>query len=104
MPGLAISLSLQIGKSDRQTDTQTDDLVAFVSSLLLGNDQAIRMWFSQFVKAGQKASFSSYWACRKLLLKLNLNVTDCEMLTHLIFHDAKYIRLFFNHSSKMSII
>ncbi|XP_041348716.1 integrator complex subunit 2-like [Gigantopelta aegis] len=59
MPGLAISLSLQIGESDRQMDTQEDDLVAFVSSLLLGNDQAIRMWFSQFVKVGQKKKCDS---------------------------------------------
>lgn len=48
MPALAIALSLDHSR------TENGDTVAFVSGLLLGNDQAIRNWFALFVRTGQK--------------------------------------------------
>ncbi|XP_046325730.2 integrator complex subunit 2-like isoform X2 [Haliotis rufescens] len=50
MPGLAIALTLQVA----EVSHSEEELVSFVSCLLLGNDQAVRLWFSQFIKAGQK--------------------------------------------------
>ncbi|XP_067686242.1 integrator complex subunit 2-like isoform X2 [Haliotis asinina] len=50
MPGLAIALTLQVA----QVSHSEEELVSFISCLLLGNDQAVRLWFSQFIKAGQK--------------------------------------------------
>lgn len=41
MPALAISLSLQHINKDDESDFE-GDMVAFVSGLLLGNDQTIR--------------------------------------------------------------
>ncbi|KAK6190857.1 hypothetical protein SNE40_002632 [Patella caerulea] len=54
MPGLAICLSLKMSTSESNTGLPTSDAVAFVSSLMLGEDHGTRTWFSQFVKAGQK--------------------------------------------------
>lgn len=44
MPSLMLKLSLEDPK----------DLIAFVSGLLLGNDQATRTWFAQYVRTSQK--------------------------------------------------
>ncbi|XP_072383743.1 integrator complex subunit 2 [Diabrotica undecimpunctata] len=53
MPALAISLSMdRIGK-DGGADSE-GDMVAFVSGLLLGNDQTIRNWIASFIRTGQK--------------------------------------------------
>lgn len=48
MPALAILLSLETGGAG--------DMVAFVSGLLLGSDQAVRNWFAIFIRNGQKVS------------------------------------------------
>ncbi|KAF5297030.1 hypothetical protein FQA39_LY12244 [Lamprigera yunnana] len=48
MPALAIMLSLAVGNYFES------DTVAFVSGLLLGNDQTIRNWFALFIRTGQK--------------------------------------------------
>ena len=58
MPGLAVALSLQMSSYPRVgiSHTSSDDVVSFISSLLLGSDQAVRNWFAQFVKAAQKVS------------------------------------------------
>ena len=58
MPGLAVALSLQMSSYPRGgiTRTSSDDVVSFISSLLLGSDQTVRNWFAQFVKAAQKVS------------------------------------------------
>ncbi|KRT81668.1 hypothetical protein AMK59_6056 [Oryctes borbonicus] len=52
MPALAIALSLDI--SNKSSGENEGDMVAFVSGLLLGNDQAIRNWFALFIRTGQK--------------------------------------------------
>ncbi|XP_050502196.1 integrator complex subunit 2 [Diabrotica virgifera virgifera] len=53
MPALAISLSMdRIGKNG-VADSE-GDMVAFVSGLLLGNDQTIRNWIASFIRTGQK--------------------------------------------------
>ncbi|KAL8620230.1 hypothetical protein ACOMHN_064989 [Nucella lapillus] len=56
MPGLAVALSLQVSAASGAVGRQTgsDDVVAFVSSLLLGSDANVRNWFGQFVKSAQK--------------------------------------------------
>lgn len=63
MPGLAVSLTLktlnqseQSGQSDERTES-ADDLVAFVSGLLLGNNIEVKNWFAQFIKCGQRVIF-----------------------------------------------
>nr|XP_023017810.1 integrator complex subunit 2 [Leptinotarsa decemlineata] len=53
MPALAISLSLK--HNDNSGDMDADgDMVAFISGLLLGNDQTIRNWIALFIRTGQK--------------------------------------------------
>jgi hypothetical protein len=53
MPGLAVALSLQMS-SLSCGKAGSDDVVSFITSQLLGNDPAVRNWFSQFVKSAQK--------------------------------------------------
>lgn len=53
MPALAITLSLDHSGRTLGTDAE-GDMVAFVSGLLLGNDQQVRNWFAMFVRNGQK--------------------------------------------------
>ncbi|XP_054258735.1 integrator complex subunit 2 [Macrosteles quadrilineatus] len=48
LPALAVNLTLDHGSS------RGGDVVAFVSGLLLGNDQHIRNWFASFVRSRQK--------------------------------------------------
>lgn len=50
MPALAILLSLDTGGEG--------DMVAFVSGLLLGSDQAVRNWFAIFIRNGQKVGIN----------------------------------------------
>ncbi|XP_071448160.1 integrator complex subunit 2 [Hetaerina americana] len=76
MPALAIFLSLEhsqitqggiakecIGDSPLW---ETSDIVAFVSGLLLGNDQQVRNWFNMFVRNGQKRKWESHSALQSL--------------------------------------
>ncbi|XP_018573102.1 integrator complex subunit 2 isoform X2 [Anoplophora glabripennis] len=53
MPALAITLSLEHLDKNASTDEE-GDMVAFVSGLLLGNDQTIRNWIAMFIRTGQK--------------------------------------------------
>ena len=34
-----------------------NDLVAFLSGLLLGSDTKVRSWFAEFVRVGQKVGY-----------------------------------------------
>ena len=58
MPGLAVSLTLQmINKEEDDPMTSgevSNDLSAFISGLLLGNNSTVSEWFSQYIKIGQK--------------------------------------------------
>lgn len=56
MPGLAVTLTLDHAKS---TNGSVNDIVSFVSGLLLGSDQHIRNWFSSFLRTRQKRSRES---------------------------------------------
>ncbi|CAH1111870.1 unnamed protein product [Psylliodes chrysocephalus] len=53
MPALAITLSLEHNNKIFSDDID-GDMVAFISGLLLGNDQAIRNWIALFIRTGQK--------------------------------------------------
>ncbi|CAH1986857.1 unnamed protein product [Acanthoscelides obtectus] len=53
MPALTITLTLEHINKAEQTD-EDGDMVAFVSGLLLGNDQTIRNWIALFIRTGQK--------------------------------------------------
>ncbi|GAB1607223.1 integrator complex subunit 2-like [Argonauta hians] len=79
MAGLTISLSLSIIYNQhhhryRHTSTIADnDLLPFITSLLLGPDQNIRTWFSQYIKSGQKkkkSKASQLVSLRQTLLDL----------------------------------
>lgn len=62
MPALTITLTLDfpeyvhggLGSSYSRTG---GDIVAFVSGLLLGNDQSVRNWFSMFTRARLKVKY-----------------------------------------------
>ena len=55
-----MALTLSMSKLDqlepRKDYDSTNDLVAFVSGLLLGNNADVRNWFSMFIKSGQRVS------------------------------------------------
>lgn len=63
MPGLTVALTLNtfsqssrmLGDFDQSQSPKesANDLVAFVSGLLLGNNIEVKNWFSQFIKCGQ---------------------------------------------------
>jgi integrator complex subunit 2 len=58
MPALAVLLSLDHASYDRLENMNKEvwlgDVVPFISGLLLGNDAAVRNWFSLFIRNGQK--------------------------------------------------
>nr|CAD7400477.1 unnamed protein product [Timema poppensis] len=69
MPALAITLSLEHATRTLGGDTE-GDMVAFISGLLLGNDQQVRNWFAMFVRNSQKASkIDNIFLCRDELLR-----------------------------------
>lgn len=64
MPALAISLSLE---HENPSSSQLEsDIVAFVSGLLLGNDQQVRTWIAMFIRNGQKRKWESHTALQSL--------------------------------------
>lgn len=75
MPALAIALSL-----NNTSDDGEGDMVAFVSGLLLGNDQTIRNWIAMFIRTGQKrkgeASSNALQQLRDELLKKLQKIID----------------------------
>ncbi|XP_050302149.1 integrator complex subunit 2-like isoform X4 [Anthonomus grandis grandis] len=78
MPALAILLSL----GDVQKDGEAD-VVAFVSGLLLGNDQTIRNWIALFFRTGQKkkgeASSNALQQLREDLTKRLQKIIDASV-------------------------
>lgn len=59
MPGLTIMLTLEnkiseVSYLSNAQNSSNNDLVTFISGLLLGNDQQARSWFSLFIR--QKVS------------------------------------------------
>ncbi|XP_046680245.1 integrator complex subunit 2 [Homalodisca vitripennis] len=54
MPALAVTLTLEHAGRGQRFDGKSGDVVAFVSGLLLGNDQQVRNWFASFVRSRQK--------------------------------------------------
>lgn len=71
MPALAIFLSLDHARLqgvDIDGESMLGDMVAFVSGLLLGNDQPVRNWFAVFVRNGQKVIVSAVSLHLRLLV------------------------------------
>lgn len=62
LPALAVTLSLQ-GNDEPDSD---GDVVAFISGLLLSNDQVVRNWFTLFVRTGQKRKGECHVALQQL--------------------------------------
>ncbi|XP_060560461.1 integrator complex subunit 2-like [Ruditapes philippinarum] len=63
MPALTVALTLNTFNQSKRTDStdqsessseSANDIVAFVSGLLLGNNIEVKNWFSQFIKCGQR--------------------------------------------------
>lgn len=55
MPALTITLTLEykiteVSYLSNLQGSSNNDLVTFVSGLLLGNDQQVRSWFSLFIR------------------------------------------------------
>ena len=75
LPSLAVALTLTANTgvtssgSPSQTSSSRDDgLVTFFSGLLLGADQQVRTWFSQFVRNGVKKKSGSLQRLRSTML------------------------------------
>ncbi len=88
MPSLMLRLSLK--------DPQ--DLIAFVTGLLLGNDQTTRGWFAQFVKTSQKRKGDVLQQLRDELLRQLEEVLLHSVNTHLpdqfVVQAAALLRLY----------
>ncbi|XP_077292216.1 integrator complex subunit 2 [Arctopsyche grandis] len=56
LPALAVSLTLDNAAAD--TTGTNNDVVAFISGLLLGSEQSARNWLAGFLRGGQKRSRS----------------------------------------------
>ena len=56
MPGLTVALTLnKLDQSEEESQNEAaNDLVGFISGLLLGNNSDVKNWFSQFIKCGQR--------------------------------------------------
>ncbi|XP_060079254.1 integrator complex subunit 2-like [Ylistrum balloti] len=105
MPGLAVSLSLKMSdlkKSDTMTTTErTNDMIAFISGLLLGNDIPVRSWFSLYIKAGQKRkrepSTSSLHCLRLWLLERLISIlpdNGSAMSESSVIQASAFVRLY----------
>lgn len=76
MPALTITLTLNfpeyfhggLGSSYSKTG---GDIVAFVSGLLLGNDQSVRNWFSIFTRIRPKVCFEIIFSFTSSLIIQN---------------------------------
>lgn len=82
MPGLTIALTLDFFKR-KQQDYLIDELVAFISGILLGNDDKVRSWFASYIRNGQKrmdlgvqTTFSDLRS--ELLKSLKLSIQNIE--------------------------
>ncbi|KAB0790954.1 hypothetical protein PPYR_02754 [Photinus pyralis] len=100
MPALAITLSLENAQS--AGSVQDSDMVAFVSGLLLGNDQSIRNWFALFIRTGHKrkgeVSSTSLQLLREHLLTQLQNIMhvckDGELPDHWVVQASALLRLY----------
>ena len=75
LPSLAVALTLTAdtgvtssGGSSQPSSSRDDGLVTFFSGLLLGADQQVRTWFSQFVRNGVKKKSGSLQRLRSTML------------------------------------
>lgn len=60
MPGFSVGVSVQHYKSFLKSDEPPcNDVIPFITSLILGNDVGVRNWISGFVKSGQKRRVES---------------------------------------------
>lgn len=80
MPALTITLSLDHA-CGQGFEEKNSDIVAFVSGLLLGNDQQVRNWFAMFVRNRQKVIVKIY--CFTDLNK-NMNSKHSDLLSKLL--------------------
>ncbi len=78
MPSLALQLTYELSGRDMNHDDDNDDLVSFMSGLLLGSDPQIRSWISFFVRNGQKKRHENLMPYRSCLLdRLQFYVNSC---------------------------
>ena len=75
LPSLAVALTLTAdtgvtssGGPSQTSSSRDDGLVTFFSGLLLGADQQVRTWFSQFVRNGVKKKSGSLQRLRSTML------------------------------------
>ncbi|XP_051176498.1 integrator complex subunit 2 [Leptopilina boulardi] len=99
MPALAITLSLE-NESISNSPYQSD-MVAFVSGLLLGNDQQVRNWIAMFIRNGQKRKWESHTALQSLreeLLRRLQNIvshsSDSQLAESHVVQASALLRLY----------
>lgn len=88
MPSLALRLSVR--------DSQ--DMVSFVSGLLLGNDQNVRSWIAQYVRTSQKRKGDVLQLVRDELLKqlqsLNLVAANMTLPDEVVVQAGALLKVF----------
>ncbi|ELT98571.1 hypothetical protein CAPTEDRAFT_226349 [Capitella teleta] len=105
LPGLAISLTLQHsrmrGVKQRGQGEPLNEVVAFVSGLLFGNDEEVRKWFAQYVKMSQKKPDSETMLhplrqeiLGQLMKLLPSGPAPCTLSDEKVVHSCVFIRLY----------
>ncbi|XP_043481221.1 integrator complex subunit 2 [Leptopilina heterotoma] len=99
MPALAITLSLE--NESMSNSPYQSDMVAFVSGLLLGNDQQVRNWIAMFIRNGQKRKWESHTALQSLreeLLRRLQNIvshsSDSQLAESHVVQASALLRLY----------
>ncbi|XP_015518272.1 integrator complex subunit 2 isoform X1 [Neodiprion virginianus] len=99
MPALAITLSLEHENIDNLQPES--DMVAFVSGLLLGNDQQVRTWIAMFVRNGQKRKWESHTALQSLreellrrLKAITSHSSDSQLAESYVVQASALLRLY----------
>ncbi|KAL4223618.1 Integrator complex subunit 2 [Mactra antiquata] len=102
MPGLTVSLTLNIVINQSESlQESSNDLVPFISGLLLGNNIEVKNWFSQFIKSGQRRgrepSSSMLYLMRQRLLQQLVSIlpdTGESMKDEHVITAGSFVRLY----------
>merc|ERR1740128_29006 len=94
MPGLAILLSLKHG-ADNESES---DIVEFMTGLLLGGGQQIKLWISYFIRNGQKRKCEALRLLRQELTRrlafILSRSSEKDLPGELVLETSSLLRLF----------
>ena len=122
LPSLAVALTLTADTGvtssggPSQPSSLDDGLVTFFSGLLLGADQQVRTWFSQFVRNGVKKKSGSLQRLRSTMLAKLSDLTvrirkegkgagkDINSLSGVVIQSTALLRLYTGLATHSSLL